>query len=292
MASPRLTAPNQEWANLRLSLQWIYEGPVASSGRRGSFHPDNMAAWLLRKGSVRVEHEGRRLQARAGDWVVPWSGFRYQEFSPDAELLSVHFEAHWPDGKPLFDRGLSVRFPSASHPELERAARRLLRAAAALGTTEPLRWAGVSLGLGDYLKIHGLTGRFAEALAEVLRGRGLQPTRIGIRDERVRQAMGWLDAQSLEIRFREAELAAKVGLGEKQLVRLFRDAAGVTPRRYFEQRRREVVLRLLLESSMPIKEIAANLGFAHLSDFSAWFKGTHGLSPRDFRRRAFTREPV
>jgi len=239
-----------------------------------------------------VEHEGRRLQARAGEWVIPWSGFRYQEFSPDAELLSLHFEAHWPDGKPLFDRGLSIRFPAASHPELESEARRLFRSVSALGSPEPLQWAAVALPLESYLKIHGLLGHFVAALTTVLRGRGLQPTRLGIRDERVRQAMAWLDTQSLEIRFREGELAAQVGLGEKQFVRIFRAAAGVTPRRYFEQRRREVVMRLLLRSTLSIKEIASNLGFAHLSDFSAWFKELHGLSPREFRRISFAREPV
>ena len=287
-----LTACNGEWSNLQLSLQWIYEGPVSSSGRRGSFHPDKMAAWLLRKGSVCVEHEGHRLQAGAGDWVIPWSGFRHQEFSPDAELLSVHFEAHWPDGKPLFDRGLSIRFPAALHPELEQGARRLFRAASLFGSTEPLKWLSVSLGLDDYLKIHRLVGQFVRALTTVLRGHGLQPTRLGIRDERVRHAVAWLDTQSLEIRFRESELAARVGLGEKQFVRLFRAATGVTPRRYFEQRRREGVMRLLLGSTLSIKEIASNLGFAHLSDFSAWFKDLYGLPPRDFRRLSLTRELI
>lgn len=44
--------------------------------------------------------------------------------------------------------------------------------------------------------------------------------------------------------------------------------------------------RLLLQSDLPLTEIAARIGFGSLSAFSRFFHGVHGLSPAAYRRLA------
>ena len=65
---------------------------------------------------------------------------------------------------------------------------------------------------------------------------------------------------------------------------MFRQQVGTTPKRYFDERRRAACRRLMAGSEIPIKEIALELGFRRLSDFSAWFRAGEGMAPRDFRR--------
>lgn len=283
MDAKSLTARGGDWASLQAHLGWVYEGPVLSHGRTGSFEPYYMGAWLIISGSAAVRRSGVETTAKAGQWLIPWPGFHQQEFTPDAKILSVRFRAHWPDGKPLFEHGLSTRFRSAEHPEMEVAARRLLKIARRYTPAHPDRLAQAQFPIDDFIAMQTRLLEFVGVFAHVLIQRGLRPNRLGIRDERVLQALAWLDRHALSERFLEEELAARVGLGPSQLVRLFRREVGVTPKRYFESRRRSVSARLLADSATPIKQIASDLGFAHLSDFSLWFKTVHGLSPRSFR---------
>jgi AraC-like DNA-binding protein len=43
---------------------------------------------------------------------------------------------------------------------------------------------------------------------------------------------------------------------------------------------------MLAGTVVPIKEIAYNLGFTRLSDFSTWFRKHYGIAPRQFREAA------
>jgi AraC family transcriptional regulator len=94
-----------------------------------------------------------------------------------------------------------------------------------------------------------------------------------------------LDRLPLSAAFSESDLAKLAGLQMGHFVRIFRRQVGVTPKRYFMKRRRAACRRLLAGSEMPIKEIALDLGFRRLSDFSTWFRQAEGISPREFREQ-------
>lgn len=276
----------REWMNLKTDLVWIYEGPVSDQNRRGNYSPDHMAAWLIRRGQVLLKHEKKTILARAGEWLVPWPGYRYQEFSDDALILSVRFQAAWPDGKPLFERGLSAKFPVERFPSLERTARRLLETARPIIPHDPVQLATASILLADFLVIKRALLDWIAEIYGALCALGLQPSRLGIRDERIVAALQRLDGWDYGQKLLENRLATEFGLGVSQFVRLFREELGETPKQYFNQRRRDYSRQMLAGSAVPIKEVAFNLGFTRLSDFSAWFKNHFGIGPRRFRQEA------
>lgn len=273
----------REWINLRTNLSWIYEGRVQPDYQRGNFSPDHMGAWLIKKGSALLRQEDKTVKAVAGDWLVPWPGFRYQEFSPDAEILSMRFRAVWPDNKPLFDRGLSVKFPAKDFPRLERLARETLRSARAIIPTEPIQLAQEAVPFERYITVNLMFMRWLAQFYAALCSLGIKPARVGVHDERIIAALQRLDSFALSERWSEGRLTRESGLGGSQFVRLFRQEMGETPKQYFDQRRRNYCREMLTGSDVPIKEVAFSLGFKRLSDFSAWFKHQFGLSPRNFR---------
>lgn len=281
-----------EWLNLSINLAWIYEGEVPAKNRRGHYSPDHLGAWLVLRGNVLLRHHGQTVRARVGEWLVPWPGQRYQEFSDDAVILSVRFTARWPDGKPLFERGLSTVFAASDHPGLERVARQLL---AVSRQTMPSTAGNVPhsmLTLGAFVDLQVAVLRWIDEFTRTLCALDLRPMRIGIRDERIMATLQRLDAFPLSERLREQSIAAEVGLGISQLVRIFREELGETPKQYFDQRRRTYCHQMLGGTGVPIKEVACNLGFSRLSDFSAWFKKQFNVPPREFRKSIGHASPV
>ncbi|WP_232767759.1 helix-turn-helix domain-containing protein [Geminisphaera colitermitum] len=299
--APNLVAHYQDWAALRLNLLWIYEGPVPDNGQGKLAETkteadriaimtspiialDYCAAWLVTRGEARVICNGKAVTAPAGHWLIPWPGLREQRFTPGTELLSARFQAHWPDGRALFDEGLSLAMPSRDVPQLETAARRLLACVRPHRPDANARMLGaVDVPLPDFIDIKIATLQFIRCYTDALVSRGLKPTRLGTCDERVLQALSQLDRLPLHYKFREADFAREIGLGPSQFARLFSAQMGMTPKQYIERRRRDSCRRMLLHSSLPVKQLAAEFGFSHHTDFSAWFKKFNGLSPTEFR---------
>lgn len=278
-----ITARYYDWMSLKSNLLWIYEGRVPD-GKGGTIFPEYFSAFLILKGRAVISHEGASQEAAAGDWIIPWPGFRQQFFSPDAEILSIRFQAHWPDGRPLFEQGLSVTFPAEQFPELEIVGRELLAVAKPSTPEDPTLLATHDLSLEAFLELKISLLKFIRQFVATLRELGLKPTRLGTHDERILNALFRLDLLPLTEKLREHELAKEVGLGLSQFVRLFRSETGVTPKKYLELRKRDTCKRMLLNSAVPLKQIAIELGFTHPSDFSYWFKRNYTMSPKAFRQ--------
>jgi AraC-like DNA-binding protein len=279
-------APWSHWMNVRTNLFWIYDGDVPAEGRKGKFNEGVLSAWLLRRGQVVVEHDGQKITASAGEWLIPWPGLKFQEFSEDAALLSIRFQAAWPDGQPLFSKGLSVAFPARYHPDLEASATHLLELVQSNSPKAALSLTAVGIGMDEFLQIKAALMKFVAVFYRVMCAIGLQPARIGLRDERVISALQQLDTLDLSHRIQKAPLAMNAGLSPSQFVRLFRDEVGYTPKQYLERRRLSFAEQMVAGTSVPIKEICYNLGFVRLSDFSAWFKNNFNISPRGFRTQS------
>jgi AraC family transcriptional regulator len=79
-----------------------------------------------------------------------------------------------------------------------------------------------------------------------------------------------------------AQLAALVGLSERQFSRLFREAFGASPHRYVLDQRLEEGARLLAAGSLEIAEIAHVLGFSSQSHFTTAFRARFGTTPRAY----------
>ena len=82
-----------------------------------------------------------------------------------------------------------------------------------------------------------------------------------------------------------ADLARRVGLGERQLRRLFVDRLGAAPLGVHGTRRLLFAKQLLTETALPITEVALAAGFGSLRRFNTSFREAYRMAPRDLRRR-------
>jgi len=80
------------------------------------------------------------------------------------------------------------------------------------------------------------------------------------------------------------DLAARVGVGERHLRRLFADELGASPLDVAATRRLLFAKQLLTETALPVARVAEASGYASLRRFNAAFVDTYGKPPREFRR--------
>jgi AraC family transcriptional regulator, regulatory protein of adaptative response / DNA-3-methyladenine glycosylase II len=81
-----------------------------------------------------------------------------------------------------------------------------------------------------------------------------------------------------------ADLAARTGVSERHLRRLFDHELGASPLDVAATRRLLFAKQLLSETSLPITSIAGAAGYTSLRRFNAAFVDAYAKPPRDFRR--------
>jgi AraC family transcriptional regulator, regulatory protein of adaptative response / methylated-DNA-[protein]-cysteine methyltransferase len=91
---------------------------------------------------------------------------------------------------------------------------------------------------------------------------------------------GFLDQSSV------ADLAGRLGIGPRHLLRLFLRYAGATPSEVAATRRVQAAKRLIDQTAMPLAEIAFAAGFRSIRRFNDAFRATYGRPPSSFRRMA------
>jgi len=99
----------------------------------------------------------------------------------------------------------------------------------------------------------------------------------------VRRALRLIDDGALDEGSVEA-LAARVGIGARQLHRLFVEHVGASPITVAQTRRLHFAKRLLDETALPVTEIALASGFGSVRRFNDAFQKTYRRAPRDLRR--------
>jgi AraC family transcriptional regulator of adaptative response / DNA-3-methyladenine glycosylase II len=83
-------------------------------------------------------------------------------------------------------------------------------------------------------------------------------------------------------------LAMRVGVGTRQLRRLFVERLGAAPLSVYTTHRLLFAKQLLTETAMPITDVALASGFRSLRRFNAAFLQANRIPPRDLRRRPRT----
>ena len=81
------------------------------------------------------------------------------------------------------------------------------------------------------------------------------------------------------------EIARHAAVSEVTLYRLFRKGTGDSPINCLNRIRLRHARALLLNTRLPVSEIAAATGFTDSNYFSRCFRKFTGLSPREFRER-------
>ena len=80
--------------------------------------------------------------------------------------------------------------------------------------------------------------------------------------------------------------ASDAGLSAFHFLRLFAQVLGVTPHQYLIRSRLRRAARLLADGARSISDVALDVGFEDLSNFTRSFRAEFGASPREFRLAA------
>src|SRR5262252_3428524 len=127
------------------------------------------------------------------------------------------------------------------------------------------------------LGIHLLRSHLA-----IRRTASVETSRAGPVDRRLRRAIEFMhDNYSRELALEE--IAGAAYLSEFHFARMFKQITGVTPHYYLANLRLERARKLLLETTLPISEIAWMVGYQSQSHFTRVFRSVTGVTPRAFR---------
>ncbi len=127
-----------------------------------------------------------------------------------------------------------------------------------------------------------------EFLVERIRGRNDRqrlPLRLqlGASQPKLAEAVAFMEANIEEL-ISLNEIASHVALSRRQLERLFQKYLHCAPTRYYMRLRLTHARQLLLQTSMPIVDIAYASGFVSTPHFSKCFREFFGIPPREERR--------
>ena len=86
-------------------------------------------------------------------------------------------------------------------------------------------------------------------------------------------------------------LAARLGVSDRHVRRIFEAQFGVSPVQYLQTRRLLTAKQLLADTALPITQIALISGYASVRRFNAAFVGHYGLNPTRLRREGAVRPP-
>jgi AraC family transcriptional regulator len=106
---------------------------------------------------------------------------------------------------------------------------------------------------------------------------GLTPRQRRLVEERLEDEEDGIPAIS--------DLASLCGMSERHFCRLFREETGTSIGKYLNSLQIRRAQRLLLDSELPLKEIAFRLGFANPANFSSAFRAATNQPPGAFRRQ-------
>ena len=107
----------------------------------------------------------------------------------------------------------------------------------------------------------------------------------------VSRALGLIEAGALDDANVEA-LAERLGMGERQLRRLFRRYLGASPISIAQTRRILLAKQLIQDTQLPMTEVAAAAGFGSTRRFNEIFQQLYQRPPNALRRTGVTEESV
>jgi len=106
--------------------------------------------------------------------------------------------------------------------------------------------------------------------------------RLGVQNSKVLTIIELMEANLCEP-LSLMEIADRVGLSRRQVERLFRQEMGRSPARYYLEIRLDRARHLLLQSTMPVVEVAVACGFVSASHFSKCYRELYARSPQQER---------
>jgi AraC-like DNA-binding protein len=91
--------------------------------------------------------------------------------------------------------------------------------------------------------------------------------------------------QNLDQHLDVSRLTTVAGISTSYFFALFKLYTGYSPIGYFTQLKMDEACRLLCQTKLSVKQVAASLGFDDPFHFSRVFKAANNVSPREYRTR-------
>ncbi len=106
--------------------------------------------------------------------------------------------------------------------------------------------------------------------------------RLGVQNSKVLAIIELMEANLAEP-LSLIEIADRVGLSRRQIERLFRQEMGRSPARYYLEIRLDRARHLLIQSTLPVVDVAVACGFVSASHFSKCYRELYARSPQQER---------
>jgi AraC-like DNA-binding protein len=168
------------------------------------------------------------------------------------------------------DAGVKAEFAHNSLPPLRELSRHTARARMAMTRPELMEEAAFEM-LGAAVQLGGRLRRAAGAPAH--------------HHGRMTEVLRYMAAHAAAPH-KIAGLARMAHLSPYHFLRSFKAATGVTPHQWLLRARLREAAEKLAGTSLPVTDIALDVGFEDLSNFTRSFRAEFGASPREFRAAA------
>lgn len=276
----------QEAAQLTITPQIVYRGPVSPTGQNREMAHPFFTWWWVDRGEVTVTTRSERVVITAGHWVlIPNGLWRRQEFSPSAELISINFIILWSKNLPIV-RGKKLFIGTEQTiPGLIRQAERVVFA---LEKEERklFVWHQLMLPLSCRLKVMSALYDFVNDLLAYAVSHGAILAEVPTADARI----DWVLQDLLENlragplpfeRWRE-----RIGLGRAQLERLAKKHLNRSLHTYRDELLATAATRALTSQRHLVKQVAVQFGFVDTAHFCRWLRAKTGYTPATLQKIA------
>lgn len=293
---PPLLAPQKplessiaDWSQIHTELIWASEHEVPPRFLDCNYFSENrVVAWLIRRGMVQVNIEGQTTSAHEGQWIFPGTRDGWVNFLPGSVILSIRFCAEWETGKTLFDHHTPIVLQAGAERKLTQAAKNLQTVVRRFSSKENLfSFNQTMTTVNRHFTIQHAFYNWLCAYINTMLDCGQDPSSMALVDLRVLQAVRLIDNNAPRFSLSEAELARLVGLGVRQLNRLFLSEIGLSPKQYIDRKRLKEAVSLLQYHRRSVKEVAYRLGFRSVSNFSVWFARLKAIRPQAFQKQQY-----
>lgn len=222
---------------------------------------------LVLEGEMVLRQEGAELAARGGELLLV-DCYRQHEYAAvqDTHTLWVHFDGA--GSRELFQELKQQRGQKLKYGQ---------------ETLETLQ--GIVRGVSEEAPESELSVRIYALFCKLLAGSSLpeQENTKGIQIEKGKEYMKHHLKEPVAIE----EIAEHVSMSASYFTKVFRETTGFSPYEYLLRLRLERAKELLLQTELPVSEIAYRSGFHSDSNFIYFFKKETGLSPLKFRGMKF-----
>lgn len=225
---------------------------------------------------------GRRIELSPGCLVYlpPNTILEIEETSPPVELLFLNFEVGALDMLEEFRSFMEESFQAQHIFDEKGDLIAILKAIEEVGAEKQIGWGLEIQNLFENLLLHAIrkSNRYQPQYTDTAPSGG---------SDILYKAMNYIN-ENLQRSFRMSELADHLNISENYLYKIFVSKTGKSPAAFIVNLRMETAKQALANPSLPVKTIAAHLGYPDVSHFSTVFKRECGVSPREYRRSITT----